>query len=1284
VAVLAAAAMTTALAPSVLLAAPAAAASPDLVISQVYGGGGNSGAPYTHDFVELFNRGPAPVSLAGKSVQYASATGNGNFGATSTQVTELPTVTLHPGQYYLIQQAGGTTGSPLPTPDVVDTSPIAMAAGAGKVALVTGITSLGCNGGSAPCSAEQLARIVDLVGYGNANFFEGSAGAPTLSNTTAALRAGSGCTDTDDNAADFTAGSPAPRNTASPVNACSATGPMINEFVANHVGTDTHEFIEVKGAPNADLSAYSVLQVEGDATGQGVVDSVHPVGTTGATGHWATAFLGNVLENGTLTLLLVRDFTGTVGADLDTTNDGNLDVTPWSAITDSVGVSDGGAGDLTYSSTVLASGFGGSPFTPGGASRIPDGADTDTVADWALNDFDGEGLPGFAGTPVVGEALNTPGAPNALVPTDPVAGVTVTESGDSTVVVEGGATDSYTVVLTTQPTATVTVTVTGDTQVTVSPTTLTFSTANWDIPQTVTVTAVDDDDVEGPHTGTVTHTVASADPAYDGLAVASVTVSITDNDVTDPCSLTYTPIYAIQGSGPTAAITGSVTTQGVVVGDYEGPSPALRGFYLQDLTGDGDPATSDGIFVFNGDNNSVSLGDVVRVTGTASEFQDQTQVSASSVTACGTGTVAPTDVTFPVPSAGYLERYEGMLVRFPETMYVTEHFQLGRFGQVVMSSGSRLSQPTNVVEPGAEALVLQAANDLNKIIVDDDLQNQNPDPIRFGRGGEPLSASNTLRGGDTATGMVGVMTYTWAGNAASGNAYRMRPVNALGGGVPDFQPANPRPLTPGDVGGTTKAGTLNLLNYFNTFTGCTNGVGGAPTDCRGAENLTEFNRQWPKTVAAIDGMGVDVLGIVEIENDGYGPDSAIQDLVDRLNAASAPGTWAFVDVDAETGQVNAMGTDAIKVGFLYKPTVVTPVGQTAALNTEAFVNGGDSAPRNRPALAQAFQDTTTAGVFVATVNHLKSKGSACDTPDAGDGQGNCNEVRTIAAGLLAEWLAADPTGIGDPDVLILGDLNSYAKENPIALLEDRGYTNLIFEFGGPAAYSYVFDGQWGYLDHALGSASMTSQVTGVTEWHINADEPAVLDYNTNFKSPGQIASLYAPDQFRVSDHDPVIVGLDLASVEYCYADGAQTVDSYEPGPRLNGTPVPPGQTDPSRALGLPDPGVDEPYWVTLGLGGEIVLAFEHPIRNTNGPEPDLRVVDVADGAKGRFDAATVHASADGQSWTELGEVTGTGTVDLGGLAAASYVKVVDSTPSRGNPATDGYDLDAVEVLTGCV
>jgi VCBS repeat-containing protein len=614
----------------------------------------------------------------------------------------------------------------------------------------------------------------------------------------------------------------------------------------------------------------------------------------------------------------------------------------------------------------------------------------------------------------------------------------------------------------------------------------------------------------------------------------STTATVT---VQAPCSAPDVTIGSVQGTGDITPLNGqTVTVQGVVVLDYEGASPALRGFYVQD-GGDGDAATSDGIFVFEGDNaNRVSVGQVVQVTGAVSENQGQSQLSSTTgIELCGTtGTVTPADVAMPFASATALEAYEGMLVRFPQTLYVTEHFQLGRFGQIVMSSGGRLKQPTNVVEPGAAANALQAQNDLNRLIVDDDTQAQNPDPIKFGRGGQPLSASNTLRGGDTVAGMVGVMTYTWAGNSASPNAYRLRPIGALGGGVPNFQPANPRPASAPSVGGTLKVAGMNLLNFFNTFDGlpdtvdnCTNGVGGAATDCRGADTQAEFDRQWPKTVAAIQALDPDVLGVNEIENDGYGTDSAIQFLVNKLNDATAPGTYAFINVDANTGQVNALGTDAIKVGMIYKPAKVTPVGQTAALNSTAFVNGGDSAPRSRPSLAQAFEQNSNGERFIVDLNHLKSKGSACTTPDAGDGQGNCNIVRTNAATALVNWLATDPTGTGDPDILLIGDYNSYAQEDPIDVIKAAGFTNLIETRLGADAYSYVFDGQWGYLDHALASDSMNGQVAGVGDYHINSDEPSVLDYNTDFKTANLQSTLYAPDQFRVSDHDSVLIGLNL-------------------------------------------------------------------------------------------------------------------------------------------------------------
>ncbi|MFQ5740323.1 MAG: hypothetical protein ACE5JX_15050 [Acidobacteriota bacterium] len=190
--------------------------------------------------------------------------------------------------------------------------------------------------------------------------------------------------------------------------------PLINEFVANHSGSDTHEFVEILGDPDTDLSAFSVLQVEGDS-GFGTIDAVYAVGTTDGAGFVLIGFLEAGIENGTMTLLLVENFSGAPGDDLDTDDDGVMDFMPFDRIVDDVAVSDGGATDLTYSKVALGPGFDGSPDVPGGASRIPNGSDSDSVEDWVRNDPDGEGLPGFVGTPEAGEALNTPGTVNRSV-----------------------------------------------------------------------------------------------------------------------------------------------------------------------------------------------------------------------------------------------------------------------------------------------------------------------------------------------------------------------------------------------------------------------------------------------------------------------------------------------------------------------------------------------------------------------------------------------------------------------------------------------------------------------------------------------------------------------------------------------------------------------------------------------------------------------------------------------------------------------------------------------------
>ena len=219
---------------STLLVQSAGAVSANLVVSQVYGGGGNASATYTHDYIEIFNRGTGAVSLDGMSLQYASAAGTGNFGATAAMLTEL-SGSLAPGQYLLVQESSNApVGAPLPTPDIVDATPILMAAGAGKVALVTGQTTLGCNGGSTPCDAAALARIVDLVGYGNANFSEGNP-APTISAILSDFRAEGGCVDTDNNSLDFVTATPSARNTASALRDCSGDAAP---FISAHTPAD--------------------------------------------------------------------------------------------------------------------------------------------------------------------------------------------------------------------------------------------------------------------------------------------------------------------------------------------------------------------------------------------------------------------------------------------------------------------------------------------------------------------------------------------------------------------------------------------------------------------------------------------------------------------------------------------------------------------------------------------------------------------------------------------------------------------------------------------------------------------------------------------------------------------------------------------------------------------------------------------------------------------------------------------------------------------------------------
>ncbi len=636
-------------------------------------------------------------------------------------------------------------------------------------------------------------------------------------------------------------------------------------------------------------------------------------------------------------------------------------------------------------------------------------------------------------------------------------------------------------------------------------------------------------------TCTVTFTAAQVND-QDGTPTPMAANYVWSFGVATGCGGAATAIHDIQGSGAASPLLGQVhTVDAVVVADFQGVT-SIRGFFLEEPVAehDGDPATSEGLFVF--DNNfgvPVAVGDSVRVTGTVSEFQNQSQLSTiTSVAVCASGVGLPpaTPVTLPFADAAAPERFEGMRVSFAQTLTVTETFNLGR-GGILTLSYARLQQPTNVVLPGAPANALQAANNLDKITIDDGSLAQNPDPIVYPPPG--LTALNSVRGGDTVSNLAGVFTQGNPGWTTPGNIYRVHPAT-----MPTFTAANPRPAAPGPVGGTLRVSSFNVLNYFTTLDLGPDICGPLQNqECRGADSATEFTRQRDKTLQALYGLDADVLGLMELENTfGVEP---LQDLVNGLNALAGAGTYDFIN----TGTI---GDDAIKVGLIYQPAVVQPVGAFEIL--DSLVDPNFDTSLNRPALAQTFQQVAAGGRFTVVVNHLKSKGcggaTGLDT-DQGDGQSCFNHTRTLAATALAAWAASDPTGAVDADVILLGDFNAYSMENPIAALQVAGYTDLDVAFEGASAYSYVFDAQAGSLDHSLANASLLPQVTGVTTWHVNADEPGVLDYNVEFKSVGQQTSLYNADAYRTSDHDPILIGLGLvppqADLAVVKTDGADPV-----------------------------------------------------------------------------------------------------------------------------------------------
>ncbi|TGN60124.1 ExeM/NucH family extracellular endonuclease [Paracoccus liaowanqingii] len=566
--------------------------------------------------------------------------------------------------------------------------------------------------------------------------------------------------------------------------------------------------------------------------------------------------------------------------------------------------------------------------------------------------------------------------------------------------------------------------------------------------------------------------------------------------------------------------------------------PGLGGYYIQEEESDADTDafSSEGIFVAS--SVTVAVGDLVTVEGTVGETGGETRIAAASVAVESSGHALPdaAEIVFPTATVlrdadgdyvANLEAYEGMRVSVAQDMTVSELFQLDRFGTIRLTSDGRIETYTQTNAPSVEGygdFLKEVAS--RSLMIDDGTGLQNPTDILVPFLGDDgiLDADDSIRMGDAYEGLAGVLSFSEDSAASSEEPeYRIHlPTEGT------LIQSNPRPAEPADVGGTLKVAGFNVLNYFTTLAGSTGPAGNLSP--RGANNEAEFDRQEAKLVAAINALDADVVGLTEIENDPMGSTSLVA-LTSALNAAG--GTWAFVETGPiEGAKGGALEGDAIKLAFLYDTETVELNGNFALLDETVDVRF-QTVETQRASLAQTFTEKKSGESFTAVINHLKSKGSVVDgDADTGDGQGANANVRTAAAEALADWIANDPTGTGEDDVLVLGDLNAYRMEDAITALRAGsdgilGTADDLTDLGAhfdPDRNSYVFDGLTGTLDYALANASLMEKVTGAAYWNINADEADALDYNLDF---GRDPSLFTPDAYRSSDHDPIVVGLDF-------------------------------------------------------------------------------------------------------------------------------------------------------------
>lgn len=532
------------------------------------------------------------------------------------------------------------------------------------------------------------------------------------------------------------------------------------------------------------------------------------------------------------------------------------------------------------------------------------------------------------------------------------------------------------------------------------------------------------------------------------------------------CPSGLTGIHEVQGTDWTSPLLDQThAVSGVVT------LSVANGLYIESIDPDTNPNTSEGLFLHTDDPRSLATapGTIVTARGRVAELGEVRDTKTSLVDLealqpCGGASARPlANTTLPLGGRDR-EALENMRVSLGSASIVTDVFRLHE-GAFRMARDYHLPQPTEVARPGRDANERAGRNWAYSV------------HARLAPGDEAVFAV-----GDEILSDEGVL-----GNEGRG------PILLLDDTARVLRRDLPRLAEP--EAGIERVVSLNLQNYFN---GDGRG-GGFPTE-RGAETPVEFERQRQGFAATVNLLNPDLLAVQEIENDGFGPDSAAQDFLALLEDTTGQ-PWAV----AEPG-TGAVGTDQIAVGLFYRTDRYEALGDAELLDAAPFDL------LNRTPLAQVLRHRDSGATVVVAVNHFKSKGGCPEQGrdmDQEDGQGCWNPTRLAAAKALAPWVQALADERAGGRGLVLGDLNAYRMEDPIQHLMIEGYSDLTAVGGERHRYSYVFRGQSGTLDHALATRAMVANVAAAHILNINAGFPRRLPLE--------------PAWVGASDHDPVIV-----------------------------------------------------------------------------------------------------------------------------------------------------------------